>query len=116
MVRMGASTRDNRVLNRPLGRSLRSFARTAHSAHSLRSASLAHAIHGLAHSLRSLPRGTVEILEYMLTLRTRSMGINAIVVVTRNTPEVILMRLLRCIIKATWETLLRLWSINLWEE
>ena len=31
---------DNRVLNRPLGLSLRSFARTAHSAYSLRSAPL----------------------------------------------------------------------------
>ena len=36
------STRNNRVLKGPLGRSLRSFARTAHSAHS-------------AHSLRSAP-------------------------------------------------------------
>ena len=32
--------RDNRILNGPLGRSLRSFAGTAHSAHSLRSAPL----------------------------------------------------------------------------
>jgi len=43
------STRDNRVLNGPLGRSLRSFARTAHS-------------------LRSLPRGTVVINENVFTL------------------------------------------------
>ena len=72
------SIRDNRVLNGPLGRSLRSFARTAHSAHSLRSAplryacfamlaSLARSVHGLAHSLRSLPRGTVEIHESKLS-------------------------------------------------
>ena len=86
---------NNRVINRQniLGRSLRSFARTAHSAHSLRSAPLrsarfatlaslrllryarfatlallARSVHGLAHSLRSLPRGTVEILEYVFTL------------------------------------------------
>ena len=32
--------KDDRVLKGPLGRSLRSFARTAHSAHSLRSAPL----------------------------------------------------------------------------
>ena len=64
------STRDNRVLKGPLDRSLRSFARTAHSAHSLRSAPLQYAcsVHGLAHLLRSLPRGTVEILEYVFTL------------------------------------------------
>ena len=86
--------RDNRVLNGPLNRSLRSFARTAHSAHSLPSlrfatlASLAHSVHGLAHSLRSLPRGTVEILEYVFTLLSRSTGTNAFLVVTRNTPLV----------------------------
>ena len=40
------STRDNRVLKGPLGRSLRSFARTAHSAHS-------------AHSLRRAPLGYI---------------------------------------------------------
>ena len=37
------STRDNRVLKGPLDRSLRSFARTAHSAQSLRSAPLRYA-------------------------------------------------------------------------
>merc|ERR1711933_340859 len=37
------STRDNRVLKGLLGRSLRSFARTTHSAHSLRSAPLRYA-------------------------------------------------------------------------
>ena len=31
-------------------------------------ASLARSVHGLAHSLRSLPRGTVEIHEYVFTL------------------------------------------------
>ena len=35
--------KDDRVLKGPLGRSLRSFARTAHSAHSLRSAPLCFA-------------------------------------------------------------------------
>ena len=30
--------------------------------------SLAHSIHGLAHSLRSLPRGTIEIHNYAFTL------------------------------------------------
>ena len=97
-VRMGTFlVTDNRVLNGPLGRSLRSFARTAHSAHSLRSAllryahlatltSLARSVHGLAHSLRSLPRGTVEILKYVFTLLLRLTGTNAFFVFTRNTP------------------------------
>ena len=31
-------------------------------------AALTHSIHGLDHSLRSLPRGTVEIPRYMFTL------------------------------------------------
>ena len=48
------STRDNRVWKGPLGRSLRSFARTAHSAHSLRSAPLRSA--RFARSLRSQAR------------------------------------------------------------
>ena len=64
---------DNRVFNKPLGRSLRSFARTTHSANSLRSAPLRYArfarsVHGLAHSLRSLPHGMVEIHKYVFTL------------------------------------------------
>ena len=62
------STRDNRVLKGPLGRSLRSFARTAHSLRSALLALLARSIHRLAHSLRSLPRGTVEIYESVFTL------------------------------------------------
>ena len=66
--------KDDRVLNLPLGRSLRSFARTAHSAHSLHSAPLRYArfarslcsqARSLAHSL---PHGTVEILEYVFAL------------------------------------------------
>ena len=35
-------------------------------------ASLARSIHGLAHSLRLLPCGTVEILEYVFTLKISS--------------------------------------------
>ena len=50
--------RDNRVLNGPLGRSLRSFARTAHSAYSLRSTlftgSLTHFAHSLVGQLKFL--------------------------------------------------------------
>ena len=45
---------DNRVFNGPLGRSLRSFARTAHSAHSLRSAPLRYARFATLASLCSL--------------------------------------------------------------
>lgn len=83
---------DDRVFNGPLGHSLRSFARTSHSAHSLRSALLHYAsgltcsVHGLAHSLCSLPRGTVEIFEYMFTLWSRFTGTNAFFIFTRNTP------------------------------
>ena len=56
------STRDNGVLKGPLGRLLRSFARTAHSAHLLRSAllclltpftgSLTHSTHSLVGQLK----------------------------------------------------------------
>ena len=53
------SSRDNRVLKGPLGRSLRSFARTAHSAHSLRSAPLRYA--RFAHSLRSQARSLTSL-------------------------------------------------------
>ena len=53
------STRDNRVLNGPLGRSLRSFARTAHSAHWLRSAPLCYA--RFARSLRSRARSLTSL-------------------------------------------------------
>ena len=84
------STCDNRVLKGPLGRLLRLFARTAHLLRSapLRYAHSTHSILGLAHSLRSLPRGTVEIHESVFMLRSRSKETNAIVVVTRNTPLV----------------------------
>ena len=48
--------RDNRVLNGPLGRLLRSFARTAHSAHSLSIAPLCYALFtgSLTHFAHSL--------------------------------------------------------------
>ena len=51
-----------------------------------RSASLARSVHGLAHSLRSLPCGTVEILEYVFILSSRFTGMNAFLALTRNTP------------------------------
>ena len=49
---------------------------------------LACSIHRLAHSLRSLPRGTVEIFEYVHTLLTYYTGTNAFFIFTRNTPEI----------------------------
>ena len=73
------------------GCSLRSFARTAHSAHLLRSAplcSLARSIHWLAYSLRSLPHGTVEIHGYVFTLKMRFTGTIEILFDSRNTPPV----------------------------
>ena len=62
-----------------LHRSLRSLApqRFARFACSLRSR---------AHSLRSLPRGTVEIFEYESTLLSRFTGTKAFFIFTRNTP------------------------------
>ena len=48
---------------------------------------LARSVHGLAHSLRSLPRGTVEILENVFTLLTRFTGTNVFSIFTRNTPS-----------------------------
>ena len=62
---------DNRIFNGPLCRSLCLFAHTAHSAHLLCFATLAlltRYVHRLAHSLRSLPRGTFEIHKYLFTL------------------------------------------------
>ena len=63
----------------------RSLATFVRSLASQRSASL-HSVHGLAHSLRSLPRGTVEILEYVFTLLSRLTVTNAFLALTRNTP------------------------------
>ena len=62
--------RENCVLKGPFGCSLPLFTHTAHSAHSLRSAplrytSFAQSLCSRAHSLCSLPRGTVEIHEYV---------------------------------------------------
>ena len=72
-------------------RSLATFVRsTAHSVHSL-SSTLPHytrSIHGLALSLCSLSRGTIESNEYVFPLFTRSTEGIAIVVVTRNTSKV----------------------------
>ena len=75
---------DNRVFNGPLGRSLALLTPLTRSAalhfamlallarsaalHFATLALLARSVHGLAHSLRSLPRGTVEILEYVFML------------------------------------------------
>ena len=62
---------DNRVYNGPLARYICLLAPLT------RSAAHARSIHGLAHSLRSLPRGTVENLEYVFTLLSRFTGTNA---------------------------------------
>ena len=74
------STRDNRVLKGPLGRSLRSslapltpLTRSAALRFAML-ASLAHSVHGLAHSLHSLPRGTVEIHESVFMLKSHFNG------------------------------------------
>ena len=48
----------------------------------------ARSVHRLAHSLRSLSLGTVEIHESVFMLRSRLKETNAIVVVTTNTPWV----------------------------
>ena len=80
--------RDIRVFNWPLGRLLRSFAPTLtlltrYAALRFTMLTLlAHSVHGLAHSLRSLPRGTVEILEYVFTLLSRFTGTNAFLALT----------------------------------
>ena len=74
---MPYSTRDNRVLNEPLGRSLRSFARTTHSTHFSAAlcfdmlALFARSVHSLAHSLRSLPHRPVKIPKSVFTLKSR---------------------------------------------
>ena len=49
-------------------------------------ASLVCSIHRLAHLLRSLPRGTVEILEYVFPLLLHFTGSYAFFIFTRNTP------------------------------
>ena len=70
------SGQDNRDFNGPLGRSLRSFTRTAYS------------VQKLAHSLHSLPCGTVKIHECEFILSTCSTGTIAFFIFTRNTPSV----------------------------
>ena len=58
-------------------------------------ASLARSVHGLAHSLRSLPRGTVVIHESVFTLKSFFSGTIDILVVSRNRPLVV---------EISWET------------
>ena len=73
----------------PATRSLATFVPSHRSLRSLATlASLARSVHGLAHSLCSLPRGTVENLEYVFTLLSRFTGTNAFLALTRNTPTV----------------------------
>ena len=48
---------------------------------------LARSIHGLAHSLGSLPRGTVEIQGYVFTLKTHFLETIEVWVVSGNTPN-----------------------------
>ena len=81
---VSVSTCDNRV-----ERATRSFATLVCSHHSFapqRSAWLARSVYRLAHSLHSLPRGTVEIHRYVFMLKTRFMRTIEILVFTRNTP------------------------------
>ena len=85
---------DNRVVNGLSGRSLQSFDCT-----SIRLLShfaglccaphtwLAQYIHRLVHSPCSLPRGMVEIYEYMFMLKTCFMGMISLVVHSRDTPS-----------------------------
>ena len=87
--------RDNRASKGPLGRSLRSLlapltplTRSA-ALRFATLASLARSVHGLAHSLCSLPRGTVEIHKSVFTLKSRFKEVNVFDVVTRSTPSVI---------------------------
>ena len=54
----------------------------------LPSASLC-SIHSVAHSLCSLPSGSVEIFEYVFMHKMRFMGIISIVIFTRNTPSLL---------------------------
>ena len=79
VIFVGVSSRYVRSLA-PLTPLTRSAALRSAPLRSLRS------VHGLAHSLRSLPRGTVEILEYVFTLLSRFTGTNAFFIFTRNTP------------------------------
>ena len=79
---------DNRVFNKPLGRSLRRSLTPLTRSVALcfaKLALLAHSIHGLAHSLLSLPHGTVKFIN-VFTLKTRATGTNAFLDIHRNTP------------------------------
>ena len=91
--------KDNRVLKQAT-RSLTMFVRSHRSIHSLapqRYATLrslfslarfARSLRSWAHSLRSLPRGIVEILEYVFTLKSHFTGRNTFFIFTRNTPRI----------------------------
>ena len=81
------STRDDRDLKEPLSRSLRSFARTAHSTYSLRSTLLARSIHGLSYSFLSLPCGTLKFKHMLSCCERNQQEKNMFVVVRRNTPK-----------------------------
>ena len=88
---LGLFLHETIVLNGPLDHYVRSLAPLTPLTRSAALcfatlASRAHSVHGLAHSLRSLPRGMVEIHESVFMLRSRSKESNAIVVVTGNTP------------------------------
>ena len=67
-------------------RSLAMFVRSHRSFRSFAPQRSASLVHGLAHSLCSLPRGTVEILEYVFTLLLCFTRKNAFLALTRNTP------------------------------
>ena len=67
-------------------RATRSLATFVRSHRSFRSLAPQRSVHGLAHSLRSLPRGMVETLKSVFTLKSRFRRTIEILVVTRNTP------------------------------
>ena len=87
--------RDNHVFNGPLHSVARYVLSLAPLTPLTRSAALhfptlallPRSVHGLAHSLRSLPHGTVDIHKYVFALKTRLAGMNAFFVFTRNTPN-----------------------------
>ena len=88
-IRLGGVSSQRRSRFERATRSLATFVRSHCSLLSLapltpltRSAAL-----HFAHSLRSLPRGTVEILENVFTLLTRFTGRNAFFIFTRITPK-----------------------------
>ena len=88
MSNEGVSEVSKRARQRSYGRSLAPLTPLTRSA-ALRFATLAllaRSIYGLAHSLRLLPCGTVEILECVFILLSRFTETNAFLAFTRNTP------------------------------